>query len=703
MGTVYEGIQQNPRRTVAVKVITDAVASSEASERLKYEAQLLARLQHPGIAEIYEAGTYEEGGKTIPFFAMEYIANARSITGYASEKGLKVRERLELFMEVCNAVHHGHLRGIVHRDLKPANILVDTTGRVRVIDFGIARATDADLRRTTSLTEVGQLVGSAAYMSPEQFEADPRDIDTRSDVYALGVLLYELLAGVLPYDVKSKSIFELAAMVRDERPVPLGTRDKSLKGDLETIVDKALQKDRDQRYESAHAVASDIRSYLSGEAITARTPSLAYHVRVMVRRHKVVMSSVAAVFILLVAGFLMVSRLYVQVDAESERAQAAQEFLTDALSAAAPRGWGQGSVTDMYDKVATQLDSAFPGEPIMEAEVRQLLGLAYFGLSRFDEADKHLSKTIELRKSAVGEYHEKTLEAMKHLNFLYSAAGRLKDRSEVRHDIWKWHEHESGGDHEVTVTAKGSWVLSLDETGATGALDLARETVDMWRGRYGDEHKGTLEAQLDYAGLLLLAGEVTKSEATARTSYDRVMQKHNSDTSLVRHGRRTLAATLLSLGRTADTKGLYEHWTLPADISVEEVFQGTFDPAAGGTQVLAFWEEWCPFCVLAFPILEEVQQDYSDLGVNVVGVTSAENGKAVEKVRTFLRDEQVGFTNVQGLRPQDDFYSFGIPYIWVLHDGELVWEGNPLSTKRLWQHVIKGLARQDNPMVSSSG
>jgi tRNA A-37 threonylcarbamoyl transferase component Bud32/thiol-disulfide isomerase/thioredoxin len=703
MGTVYEAIQQNPRRTVAVKVIAEAVASDETAERLKYEAQLLARLQHPGIAEIYEAGTYEEGGKTIPFFAMEYIANARSITGYANEKELKVRERLALFTEVCEAVHHGHLRGVVHRDLKPANILVDSSGRVRIIDFGIARATDADLRRTTSLTEVGQLVGSAAYMSPEQFEADPRDIDARSDVYALGVLLYELLAGVLPYDVKSKSIFELAAMVREERPALLGTHDKALKGDLETIVDKALQKDRDQRYESAHALASDIQRYLSGEAITARTPSLGYHVRVLVRRHKIAMGSMAAVFMLLVAGFLIVSRLYVQVDAESNRAQAAQAFLTNALSAAAPRGWGEGSVTEMYDKVSAQLDSAFPGEPVMEAEVRQLLGLAYFGLSRFEEADQHLTKTIALRKSAVGEYHEKTLEAMEHLNFLYSAAGRLEDRSKVRHDIWKWYEHESGVDHESTLSVKGSWIHSLEDTGASDALELAFETVEMWKGRYGGEHKGTLEAQLDYARLLLFSGQVTESEALARTSYDRVMQKYDSDAYLVRHGRRTLAATLLALGRTADTKGLYEHWRLPPDMVIEEVFQGTFDPQAAGTQVLVFWEAWCPFCILAFPILEDVQQDYSDLGLNVVGVTSAEDGKAVEKVRSFLRDERVSFTNVQGLRPHDDFYDFGIPYTWVLHNGELVWEGNPLDTKRLWKYVIKGLARPDSSVVLGQG
>ena len=154
MGSVYEGIQQNPRRPVAVKVMSAEVASEETAGRLKYEAQLLARLRHPGIAEIYEAGTYDQEGKQVPFFAMEYIPNARSITAYAAEKKLNVRQRLELFAEACDAVHHGHQRSIVHRDLKPANILVDSTGRVRIIDFGIARATDSDLKQTSVMTEI---------------------------------------------------------------------------------------------------------------------------------------------------------------------------------------------------------------------------------------------------------------------------------------------------------------------------------------------------------------------------------------------------------------------------------------------------------------------------------------------------------------------------------------------------------------------
>ena len=307
MGTVYEAMQENPRRTVAVKVIKHGIASASTLRRFEYESQILARLRHPGIAQVFEAGMHDDGQGGVPYFAMEYIAEARDITDYADAEELTTRQRLELFINVCEAVHHGHQKGVIHRDLKPANILVDSTGQPKIIDFGVARATDSDLAVTTLQTNVGQLVGTLQYMSPEQINADPHDIDTRSDVYALGVLLYEMLAGSPPYDVTGTVIYEATRIIREEQPKRISTIDKSLKGDVETIVLHALEKDRDRRYQSAIELAQDIRRYLDTRTILARPPSMVYQCRVFVRRNRLLVGSIAAVFVALVLGVVLFS------------------------------------------------------------------------------------------------------------------------------------------------------------------------------------------------------------------------------------------------------------------------------------------------------------------------------------------------------------------------------------------------------------
>ena len=205
MGRVYEGRQDHPRRTVAVKLIKPGVASEKLLRRFEFEAQVLGRLRHPGIAQIFSAGTFGEGTAAQPYFVMEYIAGAKPLTQYAIDLKLSTAERLAVFRSVCDAVAHGHQNGVIHRDLKPGNILVDATGQPKVIDFGVAKTTDSDMALTTLQTDVGQLIGTYQYMSPEQFDADPHAIDIRSDVYALGVVLYELLAGQPPYDLRRKT------------------------------------------------------------------------------------------------------------------------------------------------------------------------------------------------------------------------------------------------------------------------------------------------------------------------------------------------------------------------------------------------------------------------------------------------------------------------------------------------------------------
>ena len=246
MGAVYEAEQEHPQRIVALKTIRSAVISEQTMRRFQRECALLGRLQHPGIAQIFEASHFESDEGTQPFFVMEYV-EGRPITQHADRAALSLRQRLELFLEVCEAVHHAHERGVVHRDLKPDNILVQPDGKPKVLDFGVARATGAESRISLQ-TEVGQIVGTLPYMSPEQLAPEATDPDRRSDVYALGVLLYELLGRRLPFDVVQRPLHDAARILREEDPVRLSILVPACRGDLETIVEKALAKEVKRRY-----------------------------------------------------------------------------------------------------------------------------------------------------------------------------------------------------------------------------------------------------------------------------------------------------------------------------------------------------------------------------------------------------------------------------------------------------------------------
>ncbi|MBC8203748.1 MAG: protein kinase [Planctomycetes bacterium] len=304
MGHVYEAMQEAPRRRVALKVIKGGAASDMALRRFEFETQILAKLHHPNIAQIYEAGTWKSPEGEVPFFAMEYIPGRRGIIEYAQKRDLSIRDRLELFTKVCEAVHHGHQKGVIHRDLKPDNILVDTNGEPKIIDFGVARATDADLAVTTMQTTMGQLIGTLQYMSPEQCDADPDRIDTRSDVYALGVILFQLLSGKLPYDLRRQAIHEAVRVIKEQRPDSMATLSGTLKGDVDTIAMKALEKDRNRRYQSAAELANDIGHFLNSEPIEARPLSLAYQLRLFTKKYKRTCAAMIALTLTIILGIL---------------------------------------------------------------------------------------------------------------------------------------------------------------------------------------------------------------------------------------------------------------------------------------------------------------------------------------------------------------------------------------------------------------
>jgi hypothetical protein len=287
MGKVYEAVQEQPHRTVALKIMKPGFDL----ERFRYESQTLARLRHAGIAHVYGEGTHaDETGSPVPYFAMEYIPNARPISEYSRIWNLHLDERLELFAKVCDAVQHGHEKGIIHRDLKPSNILVDSTGQPKVIDFGVARAADSDVALSES---VGQRIGTWQYMSPEQWDPDPRELDQRTDVYALGVVLYELLCEQLPYDL---AVPDPERVIREVDPIPPGRVKPALAGEVEAIVLKALEKRPLRRYRDAAELSEAIERFRQG-ATGQRA-----HAR---RRARRVSVAVALGMIILAGGILI--------------------------------------------------------------------------------------------------------------------------------------------------------------------------------------------------------------------------------------------------------------------------------------------------------------------------------------------------------------------------------------------------------------
>ena len=335
MGTVYLAEQEHPRRQVAVKTLRPGLVSARLLRRFGTEAEILGSLQHPGIAQVFEAGLVDLPHGRQPYFAMEYI-QGRPLCRYAADEALDVRSRVELVARICDAVHHAHQKGVIHRDLKPDNVLIaepDTgsgtgrqagfvgLGQPKVLDFGIARQTDTDLQRTTLHTDADQLLGTLPYMSPEQMRGTPGELDTRVDVYALGVMLYELLAGEVPLHVRGVPLAEAARIIEEQEPPALGRYGPGLRGDLETIARKALAKEVGHRYDSAAALAADLRRYLDSEPIIAHPPSTWYQLRKFAVRNTGLVSGAAVGVFLLLIGVALAAWWALESNRSARRAE----------------------------------------------------------------------------------------------------------------------------------------------------------------------------------------------------------------------------------------------------------------------------------------------------------------------------------------------------------------------------------------------
>lgn len=702
MGTVFEGVQENPRRSVAIKVIKGSDVSEKAISRLKYEAQMLARLRHPGIAEIYEAGTYEEHGTAVPFFAMEYIPNAKTITECANLRKLSVDERLELFLQVCDAVNFGHQRGIVHRDLKPDNILVDSHKRVRIIDFGLARVTDSDLRQTNVHTEVGQIIGSLQYMSPEQFEADSRDLDIRSDVYSLGVVLYELLSGSLPYDLSTKKVFEIASIIREKEPLPLSKSGTKVTDEIDIILQKCLRKEREMRYQTAYGLKQDISRYLSGDAIVARSPSLAYQMKIFTRKNKLLVSSFATAFVVLIAGVIISTTLLVQVSEEreravleSEKAKKANVFLANIFETAVPIGYGEPvPIKRLLDKSTEMLEDAFPDDPEIEADIMHSLGLGYFFCEEYNAARDHLNHALSSRKETLGETHPKTKETLEKLSRLNGVTGEFQNDLVICEEICRIDSINYGVKNENTLSSKLDLAFGLESVGRiSDALKIVRNTREVYLSEESDNIK--LGNQIDryLSWFLLQSGNFDKAEEIAKENLELASTKIE-DSWYTESSKSYLAAALIAQGKLAEATKLYGDFPTYPALDKEFDLQGNLDPDKSDILLIVFWEEWCPFCDKRMRRLDKLYRQYHNYGIDMVGVTRMSKTSNKLDCEEFLRRNDITFPIFkEGGKAFSYFNCGGVPSVRLVYKGKLIWEKRTPSTQLISRHMLEGIVK----------
>ncbi len=520
MGAVYEAEQEEPRRVVALKIIKLGLATPDRLRRFRQESQALARLQHPGIAQIYESNTADTGFGPQPFFAMEFIRGL-PLNQYADAHQLNTRQRLVLMVKICEAVQHAHQRGLIHRDLKPGNILVDESGQPKILDFGVARVTEADAPEGDTQpaleTGLGQLIGTLAYMSPEQVLGDPLEVDTRSDVYALGVILYELLAGRLPYQVNDRQLPEAVHTIREEEPPGLSSISRDYRGDVETIVRKALEKDKARRYASAADLGTDIQRYLNDEPITARPPGTGYQLQKFARRHRGLMAGVAAVFVVLLVGVAVSASMAVRASRAEAEARAVSEFLQNDLlaEAGASTQAGPNAKPDPHLEVRTALDRAaaripgkFQKQPLVEASIRQTIGETYADLGLFSQAQQQEERALAIRRPILGEANPGTLESMDRLAVLYRREGKYAAAEPLRKEFLEVRRRKLGEFHPDTLDAMNNLALLYRYEGKTELAEpLYIKAVEGLHRLNGPENRQTV---LTKANLAQLYGDEAK-------------------------------------------------------------------------------------------------------------------------------------------------------------------------------------------------
>jgi PAS domain-containing protein len=545
MGEVWLAEQKEPvRRRVALKLVKAGMNTREVMARFESERQALALMDHPAIAKVFDAGSTPQGS---PYFVMEYVAGV-PITTYCDNHRLSTRDRLELFIRVCEGVQHAHQKAIIHRDLKPSNILVtevDGKAAPKIIDFGVAKALTQKLSADTIFTRVGAMLGTPEYMSPEQASSSGEDIDTRTDIYTLGIIFYELLAGVPPLELRKVAFEEFLRRLREEDPpkpsTKIRTQDpatstelarkrqtepqtlaKQLRGELDSIALKALEKDRSRRYGSPSDFAADIRRYLKNEAVLAVPPSVAYRARKFARRYRGVLVTVSAFILVLIVATGVSIQQYLRAGREAAAAQAVNDFLQHDVLAQASAAYQSGprakpdpdlKVRTALDRAAARIGGKFDRQPEVEAAIRDTMGLTYLDLGLYPEARTQLERALDLRRRTLGARNPKTLDTMSSLGSVSYFQAKYPEAEALLGQCQELERRVLGPTHRATLNSMNDLALVYDAEGKYAQAEaLDSRLLEVRRRVLGAEHPDTLYSMNNLANDYNAQGKSLQAE-----------------------------------------------------------------------------------------------------------------------------------------------------------------------------------------------
>ncbi len=577
MGEVWLAEQSYPvRRRVALKLIKAGMDTREVVTRFESERQALALMDHPAVAKVFDGGSTSLGR---PYFVMEYVPGV-PITEWCDQHKLSVAERLELFIHVCEGVQHAHQKAIIHRDLKPSNILVtevDGKAAPKIIDFGVAKAVSQGLTEETLFTRVGVILGTPEYMSPEQADSAGEDIDTRTDVYSLGVILYQLLVGTAPLDLRRLTFEEMLRKLREDDPprpstklrtlgdqasVVVGNRrtapkslERQLRGDLDSIVLKALEKQRVRRYAAPSELAADIGRYLRHEAVMARPASAGYQARKYVRRHRLGVAFAAAV-ILLLASFAVTQAIQLRrTERERDRADRVTGFMTGMFKVSDPSEARGKSITarEILDKASNDINSGLVRDPELRAQLMEVMSTVYLNLGLYSPAESLIRQTVQIRRRVLGPDHRDTLRSNVDLGITLFDEARYAESGKLLKQTVESTRRVAGPDHPDTIRAEVNLGITLFEEGRYGEAEkLLRHTVESSKRVLGPENIDTLKCMNNLALTLREQHRYAEEEALSRQTLEIARRTLGPDHPLTLNFMLNLTVVLDDEGRYAE-------------------------------------------------------------------------------------------------------------------------------------------------------